>query len=78
MLAAVGFAFWHPGVRPAALLLIPMVLDGGMQQATAYESTNFRRLVTGMLFGYGIFSLFLRSMVWTFRFGFSLGKQWFG
>ena len=58
-----------------ALLLVPMLIDGGVQAATRYESTNLRRLVTGVCFGYGIVCLFLLSTGYAFRFGVSLGSR---
>lgn len=56
----------------AALMLVPLIADGLIQLLTAYESTNIRRLVTGILFGYGLFSLFLISYIATVRFGYNL------
>lgn len=38
-------------------LTLPMIIDGFVQMLTCYESTNFRRFSTGMLFSIGIFSL---------------------
>ena len=36
--AAILFAFVHPGVLWSALLLIPLVIDGGVQALTRYET----------------------------------------
>ncbi len=36
------------------ILLIPMLLDGGIQYFTHYESNNIKRLITGLLGGIGI------------------------
>lgn len=33
------------------LLMVPMVLDGFFQLLTPYESKNYRRCITGILFG---------------------------
>ena len=33
------------------VLLIPMIIDGSLQTFMSIESTNFRRSITGMLFG---------------------------
>ena len=78
VLAAVcSVAFWHPPVWVAALLLVPMVADGVIQARTSYESTNPRRFVTGLLFGYGLMVLFLLSLYAAFSFGASLGERWF-
>ena len=67
--------FLLPSVPLALGLLIPMVLDGGLQALTPYESGNLRRLVTGLLFGYGLTALFLCSTVWVFRFGMDIGAS---
>ena len=36
------------------ILIIPMILDGGMQYFIKRDSNNFRRAITGALFGIGI------------------------
>ena len=41
-----------------ALLLLPTALDGGIQAITDYESTNLKRLITGLPMGIGIGLLF--------------------
>lgn len=33
------------------LLMVPLVFDGFLQLLTSYESKNYRRLITGILFG---------------------------
>ena len=78
MAAVCSVAFWHPPVWAAALLLIPMVTDGVIQARTPYESTNPKRFITGLLFGYGLTVLFLLSLGAAFSFGVSLGEKWFG
>ena len=45
---------WLPPWWLAVVLTIPLTADGLVQLWTAYESTNFRRLVTGLLFGWGL------------------------
>lgn len=45
---------------PYAILLIPITyIDGFVQLKTNYESTNIRRLITGLLSGFGIMQLLL-------------------
>lgn len=56
------------------LLMIPLLADGFLQQLTAYESKNWKRLVTGMLFGIGLYCLFAYTTVLAFRFGQGLAK----
>jgi len=41
-----------------ALLLLPTALDGGIQAISGYESTNFKRLITGFPMGIGVGLLF--------------------
>ena len=39
------------------LLLIPLVVDGVMQYGFGFESTNFRRALTGCFWGFGLGNL---------------------
>lgn len=72
MILAVGF-LWHlPPVWLAAVLLVPLVVDGFVQLLTPYESTNPRRFVTGLAFGFGFLTLFVHSCLAAYRFGYSL------
>ncbi len=41
------------------LLMAPMVADGLLQLLTPYESGNYRRLVTGILFGIALIFFFI-------------------
>lgn len=75
ILCLLSAPFLLPPVSLALGLLVPMVLDGGLQALTPYESGNLRRLVTGLLFGYGLAALFLRSTVWAFQWGMELGRS---
>lgn len=36
------------------LLILPLIIDGGLQTFFGIESTNIRRVITGSLFGFGI------------------------
>ena len=70
-------SFWYlPPVWAAVLLMLPMIADGVIQLATAYESTNTRRFVTGFLFGYSLTALFVISTIAALRFGYRLGQEW--
>ncbi len=68
-------AIWF--VRPVwwlmALIMVPMIVDGLIQALTEYESNNWRRLITGMLFGFGITMLFFIATIALFKFGVGLG-----
>ena len=41
---------------------LPLMADGMVQKYTSYESTNIRRLVTGILYGFGMMSAFIRGI----------------
>ena len=36
--------------------VVPLILDGGIQKLTDYESTNGRRVLTGILYGFSTLS----------------------
>lgn len=46
----------------ASLVILPMLLDGGLQMVTSHESTNRVRTVTGLIFGFGL-SVFLMALL---------------
>ena len=76
ILAALGStAFVRPPLWMLPVLMVPMVLDGGIQMFTSYESGNIRRLITGMLFGFALTDVFLRSTAAVFRYGVALGER---
>ncbi|MCR1952211.1 DUF2085 domain-containing protein [Clostridium sp. DSM 100503] len=52
--------------------ILPMLIDGFFQLLTKYESNNIKRVIIGILFGYGFFNLFLNSIFFTI----SLGKYY--
>lgn len=43
-------------------LMILLVLDGTVQYATKYCSTNIKRLLSGLLFGYGFIGVILLGL----------------
>ena len=45
-------------VRLGFLLLIPLVLDSLLQKLSGFESTNFRRVISGILFGVGLHAFY--------------------
>ena len=55
-------------------MLVHMVVDGFLQLLTPYESTNFRRVVTGFLFGYGLCALFLLSGIFAYQLGYNWNR----
>ena len=56
--------------------MIPLIIDGFTQALTSYESNNIRRFITGVLFGYGIFMLFVISTIIVFNFGVNIGTKY--
>ena len=72
LVACFGYVFAHPGAVISGLLIVPLVIDGVLQALTSYTSTNRRRLITGILFGYGLITLFLFTSVQAFLYGYHL------
>ena len=66
--------FGLPGWQICVVLMIPMVFDGFLQLLTAYESTNFRRFVTGFCFGWGAVGLTAWGVSAAFRLGQTAGE----
>lgn len=56
-------------------LMVPMILDGSIQLLTQYESSNIKRVITGILFGYGLIRFFFYTNVWAFQYGCRLAEQ---
>ena len=77
VLSLFTFPLWAPPAWVSVLLLLPMLADGMIQQLTRYESRNFRRLWTGLLFGCGSASLFLLSVAAVCRLGRMVGEKIF-
>ena len=65
--------FFKISILAIVILMLPLILDGGIQMFTSYESNNFKRFVTGLLFGYGLFMFIAVSTVATFKFGQHMG-----
>ena len=76
MIAGLVLCFFpRPAVWVMPVLMVPMIADGLIQLKTAYESTNPRRFVTGVLFGYGLMTLLIVSFIATYRLGYRFGQQ---
>ena len=76
LLCLVSFPVARLEIPPSLWLLLPLVLDGGLQALTPYESGNGRRFATGLLFGYALANLFLQSTAAVFQYGLALGRSW--
>ena len=66
--------FFRTTIKFSVIIMLPMILDGTVQMFTKYESNNFKRVITGMLFGYGAVMLFIISNIAAVQFGMSLVK----
>ena len=67
--------FWKPEVWITLVMMIPMIADGFIQLKTSYESTNPRRFITGLLCGYGGLTLFIISLIATYKLGYRFAQQ---
>lgn len=61
-------------VEICVFLMLALIADGFLQLLTRYESTNLRRLLTGILFGVGFYELAAWSVIQTVTWGHELGK----
>jgi uncharacterized membrane protein len=60
----------------AILLILPLVWDGGFQAIGKWQSTNKRRLFTGILAGIGVDFLFFGIISFGFQHGQQLISTW--
>ena len=67
--------FRRPAVWMALALMVPTMADGFIQMKTAYESTNPRRFLTGLLGGCGAVTLFVISLIATYHLGYRFARQ---
>lgn len=65
----------HPHAICSFILLLPLITDGFIQLCTSYESTNLRRLWTGILFGYGLANLLFLSVTAVSHLGYAAGLK---
>lgn len=75
LIAAVTAWLWEPPVWAMLLLAVPMVADGFIQLLTKYESTNPRRFVTGILFGYSLVMMIIAGTRGLIGIGYELGMK---
>ena len=75
VLAVVSLWFYLPPLWLALVLMVPMVADGFLQLKTRYESTNCRRLLTGIPFGYSLVVLFVLFTKGLYDFGYWIGLK---
>lgn len=60
LIGIVLYFTYVPSLYLCLALAIPMIVDGFTQLRTSYESTNNRRLITGLLFGYAAISVVIQ------------------
>ena len=60
LLAIITQFFIFIPIHYLAIICIPMIIDGLIQQKTRYTSNNHKRFVTGILFGYGFLGIFIQ------------------
>ena len=46
-------SFFRPASFRSLPGMLPLMIDGTLQETTSYESTNVKRLCTGILYGFG-------------------------
>ena len=63
------FPHGHPKIILLCLLLLPLILDGTIQMFSEYRSTNAKRLITGVLFGYALITIIMISLCKTWDLG---------
>ena len=72
--ALIAIWFFRPPYWVMAVIMLPMIADGLIQGVTRYESTNLRRMVTGILFGFGITMIALMFCIFVFKMGVLVGS----
>ena len=56
-------------VLQICILITPMIIDGCVQMFTTYESNNTKRLLTGGIFGVGIWFLIFDLIAYVCKYG---------
>ena len=72
--ALIAVWFLRPPYWLMGILMVPMIADGLIQGLTEYESTNWRRLITGILFGFGITMIVIMFLISVFKMGVLVGS----
>ncbi|MDE6475362.1 MAG: DUF2085 domain-containing protein [Erysipelotrichaceae bacterium] len=74
IISIMTFKFYSPNLLVNILIMIPMLFDGLLQLLTKYESNNIKRLITGILFGYALYNLFIMSIGYVWKLGYDFGE----
>lgn len=75
LVSFVLFWFWRPNFVSAIIMLIPLIIDGFVQRLSSYESNNFKRMVTGFLFGIGFAAIISITLLYAFNLGLKYGRS---
>ena len=73
--ALIAVWFMHPPYWLMTLLMVPMIIDGLLQALTSYSSTNWRRLITGALFGFGAAMILIMLAITAVKIGILMGVR---
>ena len=65
--------FIRPPYWLMAVIMLPMIADGLIQGFTKYESTNWRRLMTGIFFGFGAAMILIMFGIAAVKWGIVIG-----
>jgi uncharacterized membrane protein len=73
--AIIAIFYGSLGVLTSILLIIPTSVDGTVQLFFRRESTNNRRLITGIAAGVGIVFVLYHLLAWAWSLGYDLGQS---
>lgn len=73
--SVIGLWFFRLSVFWGVILMLPMIIDGTLQKKTDYESNNLLRLITGILFAYGLMDFVVVCDIWAYHQGQNF-KEW--
>ena len=76
LLGIILYFFYRLNIKLAIFFMIPMVIDGGIQMLTKYESNNVKRFITGILFGYGLSTIWLITTIYAIKLGYECGLKY--
>ena len=68
------FWFWKPTLTQSLIMMLPLLIDGFVQLLTKYESTNIKRLVTGIMFGIAFPSFIIQTNSIAYNYGIKIGR----
>jgi uncharacterized membrane protein len=75
--AFIALFYGSLGLLTSILLIIPTSVDGTVQLLLRRESTNNRRLITGIAAGVGVVFVLYHLLAWAWGLGFEFGQSVF-